>query len=223
MELRHLITQFIYRIEPKPEGGFIAHSSDPNISPLEAPTRAELQQKIQAAIAASLAAQFPGLKLPLQNQQTKFNFHIESKPGGGFTIHSADPNTPPVEGTQEEVESHLAEKLITVAEKLSPELRQALAAQGVSGNVKVLVSSKTLTLKGGSQGFSIGPGQDPLSTGAAAKAGDELAAAATTPGADLAGTISNAPIAPERSSSIFRFLMAVLVVAMVLYFFLYHR
>lgn len=222
MELKRLITQFVYRIEPKPEGGFIAHASDPSIPPLEAPTREELQQKIQAAIGASLAAQFPGLKLPL-NQETKFNFHIESKPGGTFTIHSADPSATPVEGTQQEVESHFAEKLITVAEKLSPELRQALAAQGVSGNVKVLVSSKTLTLKGGSQGVSLGLGRDLAPTGTTAQAGDDLAGVATTPGADLAGTISNSPIAPERSNSIFRFLLAVAVIAMLLYFFLYHR
>ena len=223
MELKRLITQFIYRIETKPEGGFIAHASDPNIPPLEAPTREELQQKIQAAIGASLAAQFPGLKLPLPGQEAKFNFHIESKPGGAFAIHSADPNAPPVEGTQEQVESHFAEKLITVAEKLSPELRQALAAQGISGNVKVFVSSKTLTLKGGSQGFSLGLGRDLVPTGTTTQTGDDLAGVATTPGAGLAGTISNAPIAPERSNSLFRFLLPGLVVAMLLYFFLYHR
>jgi hypothetical protein len=223
MEFKRLITHFTYRIEPQPEGGFIAHASDPNMPPLEAPTHEELQQKIQAAINASLAVQFPGLKLPLQGQGAKFNFHIESKPGGAFAIHSADPNAPPMEGTQEEVESHFAEKLITVAEKLSPELRQALAAQGISGNVKVLVSSKTMTLKGGSQGLSLGLGQDLLPTGATAKAGDKLAGATATPGAGLGGTISNAPIAPERSNFIFRFLLAVAVVAMLLYFFLYHR
>src|SRR2546427_8856862 len=91
MELKRIITKFIYRIEPKPEGGFIAHASDPSIPPLEAPTRLELQQKIQANISAALAAEFPGLKLPAENQELKFNFHIEAKPGGGFVIHSHDP------------------------------------------------------------------------------------------------------------------------------------
>src|SRR5438034_7388212 len=55
MVLKRIITKFIYRIEPKPEGGFIAHASDPSIPPLEAPTRLELQQKIQANISAALA------------------------------------------------------------------------------------------------------------------------------------------------------------------------
>ena len=81
MELKRLITHFTYRIAPKPEGGFIAHATDPTVPPLEAPTREELQRKIQANIAAGLASEFPGLKLPLENQQLKFAFHIERKPG----------------------------------------------------------------------------------------------------------------------------------------------
>jgi len=39
MEIKRLITQFTYAIAPKPEGGFIAHASDPNLPALEAPTR----------------------------------------------------------------------------------------------------------------------------------------------------------------------------------------
>src|SRR5260370_27811263 len=144
MDLKRLITQFTYRIEPKPEGGFIAHATDPTVPPLEAPTRQELQRKIQANIAAGLASEFPGLKLPLENQQLKFAFHIERKPGGGFAIHSADPNAQPIEGaTHEEIESHFAEKLINfVGKHFVPELSQALAAQR-SGDIKVFVNRKT--------------------------------------------------------------------------------
>src|SRR6266481_1932948 len=132
MEIKRLITHFTYRIEPKPEGGFIAHASDPSLPPLEAPTRDELQQKIQANIAAAVAAEFPGLKLPLENKELKFNFHIEAKPGGGFVIHShTDPNAAPVEvSTHEEIELPFAEKLLGVLGKHFPELSQALAAQG---------------------------------------------------------------------------------------------
>ena len=138
MELKRIITKFIYRIEPKPEGGFIAHASDPSLPPLEAPTRLELQQKIQANISAALAAEFPGLKLPAENQELKFNFHIEAKPGGGFIIHSHDPKEAAVEGaTHEEIEHPFAEKLAGVLGKyFMPELSQALANQGGSGDVK---------------------------------------------------------------------------------------
>ncbi len=102
MELKRLITHFTYRIEPKPEGGFIAHATDPTVPPLEAPTREELQRKIQANIAAGLTSEFPGLKLPLENQELKFAFHIELMPGGGFAIYSADPNAKPIEGATHE-------------------------------------------------------------------------------------------------------------------------
>src|SRR5438309_7914798 len=79
MELKRLISHFTYRIEPKPGGGFIAHPADPSVAPLEAPTREELQKKIQENILGGLSAQFPGLKLPLENQDLQFAFHIERK------------------------------------------------------------------------------------------------------------------------------------------------
>ncbi len=233
MEFKRFITQFTYRIEPKPEGGFIAHASDPNRPPLEAPTREELQQKVQAIIMAGLAEQFPGLKLPLQGQETKFNFHIESKPGGGFALHSADPGTQPVEGTQEQIESHFAEKLIGLAEKFSPELKQALASQGVNGDVKVLVSKKAdITLNAGSHklSFSLGRSLQPAGSLAAdivttddAKSGDVNPAEANA--GSMGGTLSNAPITPERSDSwtVFLFFLTVVVIAALIYFFLYHR
>src|SRR2546429_9026136 len=126
-ELKRIITKFTYRIEPKPEGGFIAHASDPSIPPLKAPTRLELKQKIQANISAALAAEFPGLKLPAENQELKFNFHIETKPGGGFIIHSHDPKEAAGgRGTHEENEHPFAEKNAGVAGKnFMPQLSPA--------------------------------------------------------------------------------------------------
>ena len=93
MELKHLATRFTYKIEPKPEGGFIARSTDPTVPPLEAPTREELQHKIQANMVAALSDAFPGLKLPAQNKQVKFEVHIERKPGGGFAVQTDEPGT----------------------------------------------------------------------------------------------------------------------------------
>src|SRR5215471_15383935 len=163
MELKRLITHFTYRIEPKPEGGFIAHATDPGVPPLEAPTREELQQKIQTNIAAAVAAEFPGLKLPLENQQLKFAFHIECKPGGGFAIHSADPNAQSIEaGTHEEIESHFSGKLIDILGKhFMPELSQVLAAQGNSGDIKVFVNNKmNFTLPTGSHVLNVSSARD---------------------------------------------------------------
>src|SRR5207245_5710652 len=64
-------------------------------------------------ILAGLGAQFPGLKLPLENQDLQFSFHIERKPEGGFLIHSSDPNAEPIAVlTHNDMESHFAEKII---------------------------------------------------------------------------------------------------------------
>ena len=219
MELKSLITHFTYRIEPKPEGGFIAHTTNPTVPPLEAPTREELQRKIQANIAAGLASEFPGLKLPLENQQLKFAFHIERKPGGGFAIHSADPNAPPIEGaTHEEIESHFAEKLIAfVGKHFMPELSRALAAQG-SGDIKVFVNRKTA--------FTVNAGSTTIQTDDVtredAKLGDTKTANASL--GSVGDAIDNSPITPETSSSwtIFRFLLALFIIAAMMYFF-FHR
>jgi hypothetical protein len=233
MELKRLITNFTYRIEPKPEGGFIAHATDPTVPPLEAPTREELQRKIQANIAAGLASEFPGLKLPLENQQLKFAFHIERKPGGGFAIHSADPNAQPIEGaTHEAIESHFAEKLIAfVGKHFIPELSQALAAQG-SGDIKVFVNRKTgFTVNAGSHTVSLGSARDLPPAGSIqtddatmkdAKWGDSKTASPNL--GNVGDATDNSPITPETSSSgtIFRFLLALLIIVAMMYFFL-HR
>src|SRR6516165_1958515 len=159
MELKRLISHFTYRIEPKPGGGFIAHAADPSVAPLEAPTREELQTKIQESILAGLTAQFPGLKLPLENQNLQFAFHIEHKPEGGFVIHSCDPNAEPIEVlNHHDMERRFAEKIIGFLGKhLTPELSQALAAHGNSGEIKVFVNRKTgVTVNAGSHTLSLG-------------------------------------------------------------------
>ena len=219
MELKRLITHFTYRIEPKPEGGFIAHATDPTVPPLEAATREELQRKIQTNIAANLAAEFPGLKLPVENQELKFAFHIEHNPRGGFSIHSADSNAQSIEAaSHEEMESHFAEKLIAFLGKhLTPELSQVLAAQGNSGDIKVFVNRKIgFTLNAGSHGLSLRTKREDANIGEAT-----TKARFGSPG----HTISNSPISPEASSgwNIFRFLLAVLIVFGLMYFFLHHR
>jgi hypothetical protein len=227
MDLKRLITQFTYRIEPKPEGGFIAHASDPNIAPLEASTREELQRKIQENIASNLAAEFPGLKLPLDNEGLKYSFHIEGKPGGGFTIHSADPNAQPIEGaTHEEVESHFAEKLIGfVGKHFMPELAQAMAAQAISGNVNVVVKRQTGFT--GSHTFSLGTARSLAPSSIQPDMEDATSGDTKTMNANLGGvggTIGNSPITPETSNNwiVFLFLL-VLFLGSLTYFFLRYR
>ena len=233
MEFKRLISHFTYRIEPKPEGGFIARASDPTLPPLEAPTREELNQKIQANISASLASEFPQLKLPTENRELKFAFHIESKPDGGFAIHSADPNAQPIEGTShEEMERHFAEKLITFAGKhFMPELAQALAAQGNSGDVKVFVTRKTgFTTKKDS--YTLSGSAAALPTAGSIQSDDARIEVANPADPNInnanfggvADTIGGSPIIPETNKSwpILRFFLTLLIVAALMYFFL-HR
>lgn len=236
MELKKLLTQFIYRIEPKPDGGFIARPSDPSAPPLEAPTREELQRKIQANIASALSAEFPGLKLPTQaQQQLNVSFHIEHKPDGTFDLHSSDPALASVQGANSnEIESHFAEKILGfVGKHLSPEFSQAIGEQLASGNVKVFVTkgSQDLTLRLNSSSTSVvdstntagGPGFTPAQFGPAADAGNT---GVISNSSFRINANDNSPITPasERSNPIFRFLIAAIIVLAVMYAFVhFHR
>jgi hypothetical protein len=232
MELKRLISHFTYRIEPKPEGGFIAHASDPAVPPLEAATRQELQQKIQANIAAALASEFPGLKLPAESGGVKFAFHIERKPGGGFAIQSADPNTPTIEGaTHQDIESHFAEKLLNFAGKhLMPELSEALAKQGGSGDIRVSVNRRIgVTLKSGGHTVSLGGAGNVLPVGFSQSQGGTSAHSAdaqTNATFGTAGdTISNRPITAESNSSwaVFLVLAGMVILGALTYLLLLRR
>lgn len=229
MELKRLISHFTYRIEPKPGGGFMAHPSDPSVAPIEAPTRKELQKMIQENILAGLSAQFPGLKLPVENEDLQFAFHIERKPEGGFVIHSSDPNAEPIEVlTHNDMESHFAEKIIGfVGKHLTPELSQALAAQGNSGDIKVFVNRKTgVTVNAGAHTLSLGLARNLTAPASMSKTTTIIEAADAKPtDGSSGGMISNTPIVPEASSSgkVFRFLLLVLVAAALVYFFLHYR
>lgn len=211
MDLKRLIQTFTYRIEPKPDGGFVARAADPNAPLLEAPTRMELQQKIQASIAAAVSQQFPGMKLP-EGQAAKFDFHIEAQPGGGFILHSHAPGDAPVEGaSHQDIELPFAGKIAGALGKyFLPEFTQALAQQG-SGDLQVTVN-KNVTFTTSS--FQMAK-QDAASS---------LQPPDARPG-NLVVNSSDSPITPEkdRSSGILRFLLFVIVVLAAMYFFLHHR
>jgi hypothetical protein len=226
MEINRLVSKYVYRIEPKPGGGFIARASDPSVSAIEASSREELQQKIQAAVFAGLGADFPGFKLPANAGDMKFAFHVERTPGGTFDIHSSDPNSAPIQAsTQGEVESHFAEQFIALLGKhmlpgLSEELRQQLA----SGNVKVF-------MKGGSE-FTITTTQTSVTQiQPGSSAPQALTSQATSSGpisspiySNSPAPIDSSPITPvsEGGGKFFRILLALLVLAGVIYFLLQH-
>ncbi len=234
MELKQPITKFTYRIEPKPEGGFMANATAPTAPPLEAPTREELQRKIQETIFAGLNNEFPGLKLPTaDSKELKFAFHIETKPGGGFVIHSADPNAKPVEGANhEEIENLFAEKLLGfVGKHFMPDLSKLLAAQGGTGDIKVFVNNKTFSVKtnaaaaGVAQAFlPAGLGQMSSTTVSGTTAGTQQIQNQNPD--DLGRALVNTPINPESSkiTTVVRVVLTLLfIAAAAIYFLIHHR
>lgn len=222
MDIKRLVTHFTYRIEPKPDGGFIAHASNSALPPLEAPTRLELQQKIQDNIDSTLRTEFPGLNLP---ENKRISFHLEKQADGTFAFHTSDPNsTTTSAGTHEEVESHFAEKMFSLFGKqilghMPPEMAAQipadLAAQLNSGNVKVFVEKK-VTRSGGRTTSQFT--QTIFQPGAASSDGSDSNFASQA--------ASDSPISPERNSSngILRFLLSLAVIAgmMYLYFRFHH-
>jgi len=227
MDLKRLVTQFAYRIEAKPGGGFVAHASDPSAPTLDAPTREELRKKIQEKILATLSVEFPGLKLPLDGTQQQLAFHIERTPQGGFSIHSADPNSEVIHAaTEKEFESHFLEKFLGFAGKaLMPELAQAISSQIASGNIKITVNRQSFKPATNAHEASLGSTTAFLPASASqSTASDNPPNAPFTAStlSNLSGTIDNSPITPEPSNfgKFLRLLPAVLLIVVLIYFLL---
>jgi hypothetical protein len=232
MEIKRLAEKYVYRIEPKPEGGFIARATDPNVPPIEAASREELRQKIQSTVLAGLGLDFPGLKLPAGTGEMKFSFHVEKQPDGSFDIHSSDPATAPLNAaSHDQVESHFAEKLVEfVGKHMLQNAPEALRAQIASGDIKVFINKQS--------GFTVTTSRSSAAAQTLGSAsllqGDPSSAASTTvlsnrPSNAVLGSsgtpIDSSPITPgnEGSGKFFRILLVLLVLAALAFFFLKYR
>ena len=102
MEIYKKVTNYFYRIETKPGGGFVGIPSDASMGTIEGATREEVMQKIEEKIGAAVGAEFPWIKKLLHADPSLIN--IEAKPGGGFVARLPHSATETIEGTtQEEV------------------------------------------------------------------------------------------------------------------------
>jgi hypothetical protein len=218
MEITRLAAKYVYRIEAKPEGGFIARASDPNVPPIEAATRGELQQKIQSTVLAGLGADFPGLKLPAGSGEMKFSFHVEKQPDGSFDIHSSDPSATPLNAASHDlVESHFAEKLVEFMGKhMLQEVPESVRAQMASGDIKVFIkksSGFTFTTSHSSTSETpVGSGpalQTPDSTSSTSAPISNNSSSATF--GSSSPSIDSSPITPVNESG--KFLKILLVLA----------
>ncbi|MCU1268744.1 MAG: hypothetical protein JWN74_38 [Acidobacteriaceae bacterium] len=222
MEIKRTISRVIYRIEPKPEGGFIARCDDPTVPPLEGATRFELQQQIQDKITSEVESQIPGLKISLEKKFVS----LDTKTNG-FTAQSGDTSLQSAEGgTKKAVEQWLTDKAVALVEKnLPPELVEQLKHQQIDGKVKIAVTK--LGTEGKVRREYI------LSNGNAGELlsrflkGRQKNSGALEPSSPVSSSFSNtsldgnSPITPVGSSSFLRFLAAALVLVGVLFFFLY--
>jgi hypothetical protein len=210
VDFKQLLSTFTYRIEQKPDGGFAAYPSDPNLPALEAPTRMELNQKIQQNINRALATQFPGLALPDHSTERKVSFHLEAKPGGGFTVHYARPDAAPGDTHAQDVEFPFGEKLIGLMGRyLTPEVLEKLQQKGADGEMNIVVNRKA---------FKTSFGNNDLGAGSA---GNFSMLSSSSPTIGTIGANDGSPITPETSNTwkIFRFLFMLLLACALVYFF----
>jgi hypothetical protein len=236
MEFGNILSKFIYRIESKPGGGFVATCKDPSAPAIEGATRQEVQRKIQDSIAANLGTQFPALQSALADNDVKLHYHIEAKPGGGFVIHHGNPNSldpehAPIEGsTREHLENLIESKIFSaIMDRLPPELHQQVADKLDSGGLDIDINRKISVSSRGSPFTPVIGKKSAVSDNASAFG----TADRSSSNADL-GTMNqspitrydgNSPVQYEKSSggTVLRFLLAVAIVAAMLYLFLHRR
>lgn len=226
MELKQLIKQFSYKIEPKPEGGFIARSSDPSVPPLEAPTREELATKIQANFAAALGLSFPMLKIPVDQQNVKLQVHIDRKPEGGYSVHSEEVGAGNLDPATHEKIDHMAEQLLGFVDKNFPQLSEKLAAQAGSNNIQVTTRTTGTSAAAGAKLTDLATTMlaTPRFQKMFAQPDGPKTMASGTPDLMQAG-LANTPITPEATSlkTFFRLLLFVVMVGVAMYFVFYRH
>jgi hypothetical protein len=206
IDLKHVIARIPYKIEPKPEGGFIARATDPSVPPIEAATREELTQKILAAV----RSEFPELEIPAGGKNAQVSVQLKTGNDGLFV--STNPNE--AAGTEHPIDMNnpALEKLLSFATKhLAPELAQQLAAQGRTTSFQLTVNNKTaIRVNSGPQGLSFGATKNPEMQNVATE-NPKLEAGV--------GIIDGQPITPEPSN--FRRTLKFIAWAMILGAFAY--
>jgi len=205
IDLKNVIARIPYKIEPNPQGGFIARAADPSVPSIEAPTREELTQKIIAVV----RSEFPELHIPFRGKNAQVSVQLKS--GNEEVFLSTDPNE--VAGSEYPIDmkNEALEKLLGFASKhLTPELAKQLAEQAGTTSFQLTVNNKTaVRINSGPQGLTFG----------APKAPAIQSAATDIPKLDAVGIMNGQPITPEPSN--FRRTLKLIVWAMILGTFAY--
>ena len=211
IDLKHLITRIPFKVEPKPDGGFIARASDPSVTPIEAPTREELHQKI----VATLRAEFPQLNAP---NGKNIDLSVQLKTGDDDFSVSTNPNESGTTENPVDLANPTLEKVLNFAAKhLAPELAKQLAEQGGATSFQVRINNKTaIRVNSGPQGLTFG---DPKNQALQNAPGGfpKLDAAA--------GLIDGHPITPEPSNigKIFKIIVWAIIIGALAYIYILSR
>ena len=223
MEIKRTISRVIYHIEPKPEGGFVARCSDPNVPALEAATRFELQQQIQTKVNAEIESRFPGLKIRLDQSEPE-SITFTANPDGSIFSESGNSSLQPADGVKGAVEHWLADKAVSLVENnVPPELIEQLKHQQLDGKIKITVTKVGAGDKV-RRDYVVANGNDLLSRFVNMTQKTSGASGASNPvSASFSGTNldSTSPITRGGGTSFFRFLAAALVVIGMLFLFLH--
>ncbi len=141
MDLKQLKMQLKYRIEPSPDGGFIARPDDPSAQSIEGRTREDVQQKIREQAFFHLAAEFPRLKKVLEFQlqhpgdgKTSTTCVVRSGGGENQVTTSATP----------ERMSLFAKGMSSLLGKAFPDLAESVVLQGTVNRRTLTTEEKTV-------------------------------------------------------------------------------
>src|SRR5262249_24637655 len=229
MEFKDVLSQFIYRIEARPGGGFIGTSRDPAATPIEGATREEGQKKIQERIAAAMATQFPEIRPALERSNVHLHYHIEPKAGGGYTIHHGNPastiSAHAAEGSMLEHLENLIESQIfsAIVNHLPPETRSEMEQKINSGGIDVEMDrTVSVTTKSGSL-FALGSARDAATPQASSDS--SAFASPLSPSSNQTPIVRydiDTPVKYEKSGGALRFLLALAIIALLVFLYL-HR
>lgn len=194
MEIKRQTMNVKYKIERKPDGGFVARSDDPAVPSIEAPTQEELSRKIQAEVFGKTLS---GLNLPFKLGKTLLDIQVDRKPGRVLTFNAATGDARVSEPATKEEMEEFAKTFGGIVEKNFPELGKALAARAAKQGPATGADSQTgVVLDGNLAGFNA--------------TGNTLSSAPITPESN-------------SSWKVFMILLGLVAAGAAMYFFFLHR
>ena len=142
MKLPEKHITYRWKIESKPEGGFIARADNP-ADTIEAATREEIEAKIREKLAAMLGSDFSELDLSgldLTKPGTHVETHVEKK--FSFSLGETSPGTPPDAPAPAQRQDVSSGSIEPVGGSLLPSLWKAAVLVGIAMIIWLLLHKR---------------------------------------------------------------------------------